>query len=113
MKFPDRARPPVQEQEREGGWANAGLMDEVHLDFRQGHRKLLEGIEAGLVDTPVILGAPVVDELAQIGQVRAVLPASARDLVGPADAVQPLAQVSEGGVWDPDSKWSGLHDDLL
>ena len=33
MKFPDRARPPVQEQEREGGWADAWLMDEVQLDL--------------------------------------------------------------------------------
>src|SRR2546422_10614117 len=109
MKFPDRARPAVQEQEREGGWADAWLMDAVHLDLRQGHGKLLEGIEACLVHTPVILGAPVLDELAQIRQVRAVLPASAGDLVGPADAVQPRAQVGEGCVWNPDGEGRRVH----
>src|SRR5215510_4247288 len=88
-------------------------MDEVHVDLRQRHRKLLEGIEARLVHAPVILGAPVVDELAQIRQVRAVLPARAGDLVGPADAVQPLAEVSESGVWDPDGEGRRCHDDLL
>jgi hypothetical protein len=32
--------------------------------------------------------------------VGAVLPASAGHLVGPAGAVQPLTQVSEGFIWD-------------
>ena len=53
----------MQEQERERGWANAGLMDEVHVDLRQGYGKLLEGIEAGLVHSGWfpgwIAGAPV------------------------------------------------------
>jgi hypothetical protein len=88
-------------------------MDEVHVDFRQGHRKLLEGIEAYLVHTPVILGAPVVDELAQIREIGAVLPARARNLVGPTDAVEPRAQVREGGVRDLDGKGRGLHAGLL
>ena len=113
VEFPDRARPPVQEEQRQRGRADAGLMDEVQLDPRQGHRELLEGIEASLVHAPIVLVAPVLDELSQIRQVRAILPASAGNLVGPADAVQPLAQVSKGFVWDPDCKGSGLHDGLL
>src|SRR6516162_5111400 len=44
VKFPDRAWPPVQEKKWKGGWADAWLMNEVQLDLRQGHHKLLKGV---------------------------------------------------------------------
>src|SRR5438445_7216440 len=44
VKFPDRAWPPMQEKQWKGGGADAWLMNEVQLDLRQGHRKLLKGI---------------------------------------------------------------------
>ena len=65
-----------------------------------------------LVQAPVILGAPVHHELSQIGEVGAVSPATAGDLVRPADTIQPRAEVNERCVWNPDGERSKFHDDL-
>ena len=61
---------------------------------------------------PVILGAPVHYELSQIREVGPVLPASVGDLVRPADAIQPRAEVSESSLWDPDGEGGKFQDDL-
>ena len=50
--------------------------------------------------------------VSQIREVGPVLPASVGDLVRPADAIQPRAEVSERCVWDPDGEGGKYQDDL-
>src|SRR5215831_5004531 len=61
---------------------------------------------------PVILGAPVHYEFSQICEVRAVPPASAGDLVRPADAIQPRAEIGERCLWDSNGEGRKFQDDL-
>ena len=59
---------------------------------------------ARLGGAPVVAVAPVGDQLAQVGEVGAVVPARAGDLVGKARAREALAQIGEHGVGDGDAK---------
>src|SRR5207244_13069132 len=52
-------------------------------------------VEALFLGAPVELRAPVVAQVLQVEEVGAVVPARARDLIGPARARQALAQVVE------------------
>src|SRR5262249_31157966 len=84
-------------------------MDEVHVDTVQGHRELAERVQLGLLGPPIVVVTPVVDQLLEIRQVRTVLPASIRNLVGPADSGQPSAQILEDVVGDSDGVGLRIH----
>ena len=63
-----------------------------------------QAVQGYLLPAPVVRGAPVLHELAHVGDRRAVLPARARDLVGEAGPGQPVAQVVEHLVVDVDDE---------
>jgi hypothetical protein len=59
-------------------------------------------VEPGLLRAPVVLVAPVVEQLAQVVDRHAVLPAGAVDLIGEARPRQAITQVVQHGVVDAD-----------
>jgi hypothetical protein len=100
LELPHRPRPAMDEQERQWVRADAGLMDEVEVDPLQRHQELLEGVELGLLGTPVEAVLPALGQAPHERQVRPVLPPRLRDLVGPTGAGQPLPQIVQHVVWD-------------
>ena len=82
QELDDRARPAVREEERHRRRPLPFLVDEMQLDPAERHLELAEGVEPRLLRPPVEAGAPVVDELLQIGDARAGRPRLERWLVG-------------------------------
>ena len=95
------ARPAVDEQQRERGGSDAGKVREVDAepaDF--GAEAGQAFVQQALLGAPVVGRAPVVDQLADVGQGRAVVPADIRELVGEASTVEAAPQVVEHAVGD-------------
>jgi hypothetical protein len=67
--------------------------------------ELLELVQAALLRAPVEPLAPVGDELLEILQVRAVVPAGRGDFVGKTRARKTLFQVGEYFIGNMDAKW--------
>src|SRR4029453_16400473 len=59
-------------------------------------------VEAGFLLAPVVAVGPVAGQLLQVGERHAAAPADAGQLVGPAGAAQPVAQVVQVGLGDVD-----------
>ena len=108
-EFDDRARPAVREQQRHRARPHPGLVDEVQVDAAQRHGELPARVELHLLRAPVVAVAPVADERLHVGEVGAVAPRLAGDLVGPAHARQARAQVVEHGVGHADGERAGRH----
>ena len=67
-----------------------------------GRLELVELIEALFLRTPVVLVTPIVDELLDVAQVRAVLPPGIRDLVWEPHLREALLEIGENCVRDLD-----------
>ena len=81
-------------------------MNEVNTHAIKGSAKVREAVQCDLLDPPVKLGAPVVDQLLNIGQIRAIVPGRAPDLTGPAGAGEALTQLRQHLV-DPGQRADG------
>ena len=77
-------------------------MDEVDLLTVDVGEEVRPTVEPLLLRAPVELGAPVVAEVLEVREIGAVVPAAARNLVGPARAREPLAEVVEHGLGNLD-----------
>ncbi len=98
----DRARPPVGEEQRQRVGVLRSRVHEVdRLPVDRG-AEVLELVEPGLLRAPVVVVAPGVDELAQVVDRDAVLPAGVLDLVRQARLFEPPPQVVQDGVVDLD-----------
>src|SRR5579884_2395449 len=98
----DRAGPAVRDDERERvrlGRPHVEEVDALAVDLRD---ELVERVEPRLLLAPVVPVPPVLDELAQVAELRAVVPARARDLLGKPRAREALAQVVENCFGDVD-----------
>src|SRR5262249_9031049 len=60
--------------------------------------EVMPAIQLALGRAPVVLLAPGVAEIAHVGEIRAVVPARALDLIGPARRGEPAAQVLPDGL---------------
>src|SRR5205823_12330715 len=109
LELDDGARPAVREEERQGLSAHARLVDEVKLDPADLDGELAKAVQPGLVHAPLVLRPPVLDQLPHVSEARAVAPAGLRRLVGPADALEPGAEVREHRVGHLDRERSWRH----
>ena len=98
----DRARPPVEQQQRHGARRLRSLMNEMDLDPVDRRFELVELVQPPLLGPPVVLVAPVDDKLTEVGQVGAVVPIGAGELVGKPRASQALLQVCQLALRDLD-----------
>ena len=105
----DGAGPAVRQDERVGIGAVAADVPEVDIDAVDLAEELGPGVERGLLGAPVVLVAPVVAKLANVGDVSAVVPAGVGNGVVPAGAVEAIAEVVEDGVGDVDAEGSWRH----
>src|SRR6202035_1305564 len=87
-------------------------MQEMQIDVADRHAKLRESVQRGFLGPPVEIIAPVSDELAQIGDIRAIGPGVSGRLVGETGAGKTLAKVGEVGVEDVKRERPGVdgHD---
>ena len=109
-----RARPSVAEHDRKGSGPDPGLVHEVQAELvepgRVGRRaELGERVEQFLAAAPVELVGPVLDQLLQEAERRAVVPPRVVDLAGPAGACDRGVQVVELGVGDLDAERGDGH----
>jgi hypothetical protein len=100
----DRTGPAVGEDQ----WQRVGVgrpdVQEVHVlavDLGDVLRVL---VDRGLLSAPVELPAPVAGQLTDPSQRDTEIPADAGQLIGPADAVQPVVQVGQVGLRDLDAE---------
>src|SRR5918995_2911293 len=77
-------------------------MDEVDVLPVDRGRELWQLVQPRLPRTPVVAVAPVAGELLHMVERDSVVPADARQLVGPANAVEPLVEVIQCGLRDLD-----------
>jgi len=70
VKFNDRTRPAVGQQQRQWRVALTLLVNEVQLDAIDRHGEVAELVERCLLAAPVVSGAPIVDEALQMLKVR-------------------------------------------
>src|SRR5262249_19041044 len=109
-----RARPTVREQERHWTRTDAGLVDEVQVDAADRRGELAPSVELGLLGAPVVAVAPVGDERFHVGEVGAVPPRLAGNLVRPAHPGGAVAQIFEDGAGDADRERTGLgHERII
>ena len=80
----DRARPPVRDDQRQRVRVARTDVDEVDVDAVDRRDELRPGVQLRLGLAPVVVRAPVADELLQLGQPRALRPIGNRLPVGPA-----------------------------
>jgi hypothetical protein len=78
----------------------ARLVDVVQVDAGERHGELTEGVEPGLVGAPVEALAPIVEQLAQVGDAGPGGPRGAGRLVGQPRAREALAQVVQDAIRD-------------
>ena len=94
----ERARPAVQEQERNRVRIRTADMHEVNPHPADGRVKVLESIESRLLRSPIERVSPVRDELAEIRRIRAVLPPRSWQLVGPTRVRETVVKIDQDGV---------------
>jgi hypothetical protein len=70
--------------------------------------ELLEAVDVGLVDPPIVGVQPEADDVPEAPEGGALLLSDAGDLVGEAGAAEPLGQVFERVVGDVDAERFGL-----
>src|SRR5262245_28947058 len=101
----------MAQEQRHGSRSHPRLMDVVQGNVIQLHAVLGKTVEETLVHTPVVLVLPVMYQLFDIGQVRAILPACCGDFVRPARQRQALLQIVEHSIGYGNDKrlWSGCH----
>ena len=104
----DRHRPAVRRDQRQGIRLWGLDVQEVDLlPVDRGH-ELRVRVDARLLRAPVVPGAPVVDELADVVARNAVAPVHARQLVRPADAAEAVGEVVEVALGDVDLEGAEL-----
>jgi hypothetical protein len=96
----ERSRPAVRENQRQRIRPSAASVDEVDSDAVYGGAEMREGVDALFLRAPVEPRAPVLDQLLQVGEVEAVAPAGAGNLIGPASVGQSPTQVVEDSLGD-------------
>jgi hypothetical protein len=101
-EFGYRSRPAVGEGERQGVSLRRADVEEVDVLPVDGGRELGERVEAGLLCPPVERRAPVLGELLQVVERDSVVPPCIGELVGPASAGKPVAQVVDVGLGNVD-----------
>ena len=104
-----RAGPAVREEQGMGVRPLAADVPVVDVDAVDLAEELGPGVERGLLGAPVVLVAPVVAQLAHVSDVGSVVPAGVGDGVGPAGAVEAVAEVVEDAVGDVDAEGSWGH----
>ena len=98
----DRARPPVGEEQRQRVGVRRARVHEVDLLPVDPGAEVRQLVEPRFLRAPVVLVAPVLDELAQVAHRDPVLPAGVVDLVREAGRGQTVGEVVEDQVADAD-----------
>ncbi len=104
QELDDRAWPAMREDQRQCARLGRAHVQEVDCRAIDGGGELRKCVEPGLPRAPVIRRAPVFGQLLEIRKRHAAAPANARQVIGPAGARQPLAQVVEISLRNVDAK---------
>jgi hypothetical protein len=94
----------MQQQRRRGSHGERRLVDEVHVGRVDARGVVRQVVELAFVPAPVVVGAPVFEELIQVVRVGAGVPSGILAKTGPARAQQSFAQILEDRLGDADAK---------
>jgi hypothetical protein len=92
----------VGEDQRYPVPAPGALVDEVDPDAVELDLEVVEPVQLALTRAPVELLGPVGEQVAQVLQVRALLPGSARRRIGPAGVADPRPEIGQDLLVDLD-----------
>ena len=107
----ERAGPAMGDEERQRRWPVAPRVDEVDAETVHAGPEVGERVHRALLTPPVESRAPVLDDVPEVGEAGAVVPAGALDLVRPARAAEALPQVVERRLRNVDDEGARLHRD--
>ncbi len=97
-----RPGPSMSDEERKRARVRRARVHEVDRLAVDARAEVFELVESGLLRAPVVLVAPVVDQLVQVVHRDAVVPARVVDAVREAGPREPGAQIVEDRVVDTD-----------
>ena len=109
LEIPEGPRPAVGQDQRYGIGTLARLMNEVDGNVLDGGRVVGKGVDLALGGAPVVAVQPVLDQLHQVGFVRAVGPVGIIEIVRPAHPAQATPQVGQGLFGNSNRKRLFLH----
>ena len=100
----NRSRPSVRDDQRERVGLGRTRVEEVHARAVDLGEEVVERVEPRLGPSPVVLVAPVREQLGEVAELHAVVPAGVGDLFGQTCPHQPFVEVVEGtlGNLDPE-----------
>ena len=93
-------RPTVGDDQGQGVRSLSLLVDEVDLPAVYRRLEVGEAVDQRLLLPPVEVVLPVLDQLLDVVHIGAVLPPDARQLIGPAGALQPPLQIIQHRIGD-------------
>lgn len=99
----ERARPAVGQDDRERWLLGRPHVKEVDVGAVDLGRELIEAVHARLARSPVVLVAPVRDEILEVAELGAVVPARAGELLREACPCEALMQVVEDRLRNVDA----------
>ena len=102
QQLDDRARPAVRHEQRQGVVVRRADVRELDVQPVDLGDELRQRVERRLDLAPVVAGAPVLDERAQLRQLDALRPVADGLLVGPARRVHPPAKLVDLLLGDVD-----------
>ena len=109
-KEEDRARPTMGEDDRQRVRMFRSYVDEVNAEAIDLRAKLWELIQCLLAASPVVIGAPVVDESTQLLEGNALRPVVSRLALRPARLCQTLLQVVQRVLRRMIGEWYDLFE---
>src|SRR5581483_5351947 len=104
-----RTGPAMQQQQWHRVGSFASFVNEMDMQSINAGFEVSKAVQGLLLSSPIEFTLPVVDEVFQICQVGAIIPACALNLIGPAGAFQASAYIVERFLLYVHFEWMLLH----
>ena len=111
--FEDGTGPAMGDEQGQRIGSLATLVDQMNPEPINGGAEVGEAVQCCLLGAPVKLVAPVVNQLLDIGQIRAIVPRCSWNVIGPAGASKALAEICQHLVRNVDGERLHIHRDVL
>ena len=109
LEIPERPRPAVGHDQRDGVFLAALVMDEMNRYVVDYHAIVGESVHLRFVLAPVVVVQPVVEQRLQIGLLGAVAPRLVAEVIGQLRIAQATLEVFELAFGDVDLKLFRAH----
>src|SRR5438270_3257352 len=108
--FRERARPPMDERQRNGTWSLSFLVNKMKLEPFDLGTKMAESIQLCFLKPPIKLLFPISGEFLKIREISTLVPSRIRNFFWPSSAGEPLLQIHQICFWGTYLKFFYIHD---